>query len=81
MRFPISTSETLLNVRLQYDPMHERGMVKSFYECVGMTKIYVMDKTKYILHIGMNNTKASGEQCEITCLTMYVNTERGREKK
>lgn len=81
LRFPISTSEPLLNVRLQYDPMYERGMLKSFYERVGMTKIYVMDKTKYILPKGMNNAKASGEQCELTRLTMYLNTKRGREKK
>lgn len=41
--------KTLLNVKPQYVLMHVGAMVKSFYECVGMMKIYVRVKTECIL--------------------------------
>lgn len=41
--------KTLLNVKPQNVLMHVGAMVKSFYESVGMMKIYVKVKTECIL--------------------------------
>lgn len=46
-------------------------MVKLFCESVGVMKIYVMVKTKYILPIGMNNTTALWERCDLTHVSTW----------